>query len=266
MKIWYVLLILFFPDLLLAQNNLGPRLTAMGNNGSAVYDVWSLHANAAGITATEKPIISLNYIKHLFSGEISTQGLALIIPYKNNFIGIGFQRYGFSEYHESKIDFAYAKKFGDQISAAINLNYHQLKITKYGSATGFSIDVGVLYKLNKHLTFGAYTSNPSKQRYSTTQVAAEIATSYHVGASYNASDKVLIAASISKILNQSVDVGLGIDYKIVELLSLRGGLSAQPFKQYAGFGINYKTFLFDMATAYDPNLGYTPQIAMAYAF
>ncbi|WP_316796226.1 hypothetical protein [Pedobacter agri] len=266
MKIWNVLLISLTPFYLFAQNSLGPRLTAMGNNGAAIIDVWALQANPSGISSLEKPTVSLNYIKHLFSNEISTQALVSVVPLKNNFVGASFQRYGFADYNESKIGFAYAKKFGNKLSIALNGNYHQLKITDYGSSAGFSIDVGALYQFNKEFTFGAFVSNPSKQEFSNTDVLMEIPTSFNIGASYLASDKVLIATSISKTLNQSIDVSLGIDYKIIDLLSLRGGLSAKPFKQYAGFGLNYKKFLLDMATTYDANLGYAPQIAIGYAF
>ncbi|MFC4210598.1 conjugal transfer protein TraF [Pedobacter lithocola] len=266
MKIWYVLLISLTPFYLLAQNNLGPRLTAMGNNGAAVNDIWALQANPSGITSIEKPTASINYIKHLFSNEVSTQALVAVLPFKNNFVGASFQRYGFSEYNESKIGFAYAKKFGEKLSLALNGNYHQLKINNYGTSTGFSVDVGALYQLDSHFSFGAFVSNPSKQKFSTNEISIEIHTSFNVGASYLASDKVLIATSINKILNQSIDVSLGIDYKIFNLLSLRGGLSAKPFKQYAGFGLNYKKLLLDMATTYDANLGYAPQIAVGYAF
>ncbi|TCD04197.1 hypothetical protein EZ449_17980 [Pedobacter frigidisoli] len=266
MKIWNVLLISLTPFYLFAQNNLGPRLTAMGNNGAAVTDVWALQANPSGITALERPTVSINYIKHLFSNEISTQALVAVIPFKNNFAGASFQRYGFTEYNESKIGFAYAKKFSDKLSIALNGNYHQLKIANYGSSTGFSIDVGALYQFSKEFTFGIFVSNPSKQKFSGKEVLAEIPTSFNIGASYLVSDKVLIATSVSKAINQSIDVSLGIDYKIIDLLSLRGGLSAKPFKQYAGFGLNYKKFLLDMATTYDANLGYAPQIAVGYAF
>jgi len=267
MKIWHVLLLIILScNPLFAQNNLGPRLTAMGNNGTAIMDVWALQANAAGITDLERPTISLNYIKHLFSDEISTQALVAVVPFKNNYVGLSFQRYGFSEYNDSKIGFTYAKKFGNKLSAATNVNYHQLKIANYGSSTGFSIDVGVLYQFDQQFVFGAFVSNPSKQKFSSAEVVAQIPTSFNVGASYLASDKVLIATTINKFLDQPIDVKLGIDYKIMDLLSLRGGLSAKPFKQYAGFGLNYKKFLLDMATTYDANLGYAPQIAIGYAF
>lgn len=137
MKIWNVLLISLTPFYLFAQNNLGPRLTAMGNNGAAIADVWALQANPSGITALEKPTISLNYIKHLFSNEISTQALAAVIPLKNNSLGISLQRYGFAEYNESKSGFAYARKFGHKLSFALNMNYHQLKISNYGATRSF---------------------------------------------------------------------------------------------------------------------------------
>ncbi|RNL52296.1 hypothetical protein D7004_12060 [Pedobacter jejuensis] len=238
----------------------------MGNNGAAVTDVWALQANPSGITSIEKPTASINYIKHLFSNEISTQALVAVLPFQNNFVGASFQRYGFSEYNESKVGFAYAKKFGEKLSLSLNGNYHQLKINNYGTSTGFSVVIGALYQFDNYFTFGAFVSNPSKQKFSATQISIEIPTTFNVGASYFASDKILIATSVSKILNQSIDVSLGIDYRIIDLLSLRGGLSAKPFKQYAGFGLNYRKFLLDMATTYDANLGYAPQIAIGYAF
>lgn len=197
MKLWNVLIISLIPFYSSAQNNLGPRLTAMGNNGAALSDVWSVQANIAGISETSRPSVSINYIKHLFSNEISTQALAGVVPFKNNFIGISFQRYGFSEYNESKVGFAYAKKFGDRLSTGINGNYHQLKISNYGTSTGFSVDVGALYHF-KDFAFGAFVRNPSLQKYSTEDILAEIPASYHIGASFSASDKVLIQARLLK--------------------------------------------------------------------
>ncbi|MGM9475856.1 hypothetical protein ACS5PU_05470 [Pedobacter sp. GSP4] len=266
MKIWYLLLIVFFPYYALAQNSLGPRLSAIGNNGAAVPDLWALQANPSGITGIERPTFSLNYIKHLFSNELSTQAFAAVVPLSRNYLGASFQRYGFSEYSESKIGFAYAKKFGNKLSAAINANYHQLKISDYGASTGFSIDVGLMYRLNDQFTCGAFVGNPSKQKFDHTAALVQIATSFNAGLSYQPSNKLLLATSVRKTLHQAFDVSLGVDYKIVNLLSIRGGLSAVPFKQYAGFGLNYKKFILDMATSFDANLGYAPQIAIGYAF
>lgn len=266
MKIYSFLLILVSTSSLFAQNNLGSRLTAMGNNGASTADIWSLQANPAGITGITAPTISLNYIKHLFSNEISTQAFAAVLPLRNNFLGLSFQRYGFSAYNEMKIGFAYAKKFHKQLAIALNINYFQIKIDNYGSSNGFSVDIGVIYHYNEQLTFGAFSGNPSQQKYSSKEIEAKIPSSINVGATYKASDKLLIATTVAKILKEPIDVKIGFDYKIIDLFSLRAGLSVKPFKQYAGFGLNYKKILLDMAAAYDPNLGYAPQIAIGYAF
>ncbi|WP_316803420.1 hypothetical protein [Pedobacter nototheniae] len=266
MKIFSFLLLLIATAPLFAQNNLGPRLTAMGNNGASVTDIWSLQANPAGITGITSTSISLNYTRHLFSNEVSTQSFAAVAPFSNNYVGLSFQRYGLSDYNEMKVGFAYAKQFHKKLSIALNINYFQVKITNYGASSGFSVDAGVRYHFNEHLTFGAFASNPSKQKYSNKEIEAKIPSSFNIGVSYVPSNRILIAATVAKILKEPIDVSIGLDYKILDLLSLRAGLSAKPFKQYAGFGLNYKKFSMDMATAYDPNLGYTPQIAIGYAF
>ncbi len=249
-----------------AQTSFGPRLTAMGNNGAAVKDIWSTEANAAGITGINLPTIALNYTKYLLDNELSKQAIAFVLPLKNNFLGVSFQRYGITQYNEIKGGLAIAKKFGDNLSLSLKGNYHQISIANYGATTAFSVDVGAMYKLNEQLTFGFYINNPAVQKYGSNQVQKIIPTVFHLGSAYYATDKLLLASTLSKDLHASIDFSLGIDYKIIDLISLRAGLSAKPFKHYAGFGINYRKLMVDFAVENDPNLNYTPQIALAYAF
>ena len=256
----------FSITLCVAQHNYGPRLTALGNNSAAVTDIWSTEANPAGITGITSPTAAINYTKFLFDTDLSKQAVSFVLPIKKNYVGLSFHRYGITEYNEIKGGIALAKKFGDGLSIAVKGNYHQIKISNYGATTGFSVDVGTMYTYNEQLTFGLYINNPSLQKYSSKEISNTIPTVISIGAAYKASDKLLIASTISKDLKTAVDVGLGIDYKLIELISLRGGLTAKPFKQYAGFGLNYKKFMFDFAVENDPYLDYTPQIALAYAF
>lgn len=250
----------------LAQSNFGARLTAMGNNGAAVGDIWSIGANPAGITILSKPTLAANYTKLLVDNDLSTQAIAFVLPSKNNFIGFSFNRYGISQYNEIKAGLAIAKKFGNDLSISIRGNYHQISITNYDSTSGFSVDVGAMYKLNDLLTFGFYINNPSLQSFSTKIIKTSIPTDFHFGSSYQFSDKLLMATTISKNFKGKADFSLGIDYKVIELISLRAGLSVKPFKHYAGFGFNYRNLMIDFAVENDPNLSYTPQIALAYAF
>jgi hypothetical protein len=266
MKVWYLLSISLFPLFLSAQNNLGARLTALGNIGTAVSDAWSIQANPAALHGVTTTTLSAAYLKSLFSNEVSTQAFVAVLPIKNNFVAASFQGYGLSEYKESKVGFTYAKNFGPRLTLALNANYHQLKIAGYGVTTGFSLDAGAYYQLTKELAFGTFAANVSNQDYTSKETKIYIPVSYNLGVSYMPSDKVLVAATINKVLKGRIDVGIGIDYRIIHFFSLRGGLTVNPFKQYGGFGLKYKHFILDMATVYDANLGYSPQMAISYAF
>jgi len=249
-----------------AQNNFGPKLTAMGSNTAAIKDIWSLNGNPSGVTHIQSPTLAINYTKYLIDSELSNQSVAFVLPFKNNYLGASFSRYGIAEYNEIKAGLALVKRFGDKLSIALKGNYHQLKINNYGSTTGFSLDVGTMYELNEQVTLGFSLNNPSIQKYSSKEVETTIPSSIQLGGAYKASDKILIATTICKDLNSSINVGFGIDYKLLELVSLRAGVTAKPFKHYAGFGLNYKKIVLDMAVESDIHLGYTPQIALAYAF
>ncbi|MFN0257704.1 PorV/PorQ family protein [Pedobacter ureilyticus] len=248
------------------QYNQGARLTAMGNASAAVKDVWSLNANPAGITGKKSPVATLNYARYLFGDELSEQSFAFVLPFDNNFAGISINRYGISEFNEIKAGFGLAKSFGDALSIGMKGNIHQIKITNYGNATTFSVDAGVNYALNKRIGFGLYVNNPSSQEYKATNVETHIPTAIHLGGTYAPSNKLILAATVSKDFDSKFDVAIGVDYKFYELLSLRGGLSAKPFKQYFGIGLNYQKLMMDIAIESHPQIGYTPQIGLSYAF
>lgn len=249
-----------------AQYNQGARLTAMGKASAAVSDVWSLNANPAGITGQKLPVAALNYARYLFGDELTEQSFAFVLPFNNNFAGITLNRYGINEFNEIKAGFGLAKRFGDDLSIGIKANIHQIKITNYGNSTTFSVDAGVNYAVNHQIGLGLYVNNPSSQKYKTSNIATYIPTAAYFGATYTPSNKLLLAATVSKDMEKEFDVSVGIDYKFYELLSLRGGLSAKPFKQYFGIGLNYKKLMMDFATERHPQIGYTPQIGLSYAF
>lgn len=249
-----------------AQNSIGAKLMAMGNQNAAVKDDWNFTGNFVNDTQIGNPILAIGYSKYFYGGELSDQNFKLILPLKKYEAGLSFQRYGISEFNQINAGASLAKNFGDKFSIGLRANFHQLKIQNYGSSTGFSVDAGMVYQINNQLTIGINVNNASKQTYQNTNVAIRIPSTIHLGAAYQASSKVLMATTITKNFNEKFDVGLGLDYKLIALLSLRGGITMKPFKQYGGVGIDYKKFKIDLAVGSDPYLGYSSQMGLAYAF
>ncbi|MGV8880173.1 MAG: hypothetical protein ACOH2A_14220 [Sphingobacteriaceae bacterium] len=243
----------------------GSRFTAMGNAAVALSDVWSIQQNQAGLAAIKKITLAIAYENRFFQQDLTTKAAVLSLPFKGNCFGISFQTYGFEAYADQKIGFAFARNFGKKLAIALNLNYHQLYISKYGNASTFSFETGMQYRVNDKFIIGAHIANPNKSDYDA-RVNAQLLSIYRAGGSYIFSDKITLSAEINKIADYGTDINAGLSYQFFELLTLRGGISAQPFKQYAGFGLHYQQLFLDFAVSSHPVLGYSPQMALAYEF
>lgn len=259
------LLLIFVYNTAPAQVNPGSRFRSLASAGVALQDVWSLQHNQAGLAGLKNPTAAIGYEQRYLDQDVSTQSALFAYPSKNNVFGISFQRYGFSAYNEQQVSFALARSFGNSIYAALDFNFHQVNIPNYGSAQTFSVEAGLQYRATDNLWLGAHVANPTRNGYNTS-VDAVVPVSLQFGASYRFSDKVLIASSIEKTLNENTDLRTGLEYNIISWLALRGGISANPFGQYVGFGLNHQHFRIDVAASSHPVLGYSPQIAIGYGF
>lgn len=237
----------------------------MGSSGAAVQDVWSLQSNQAGIAGLRKPIASVAFQSQYLNPDLSTKSAVAVVPYKTNAFGLSFQSYGFSAYNEQKASFSFAKAFGDKILAALTFNYHQTKIAQYGNANAFSFEAGAQYQLIEGLLLGIHVANPTRSVYSN-QLNVIIPAVFEAGAAYEFSDKLLLSTAFQKTLDQNTDFKAGLEYKAINWLAFRGGVSANPFRQYAGFGMLYKDIRVDVAVASHPTLGISPQLALSYEF
>lgn len=246
--------------------NSGPRITALGNTGVALQDVWSLQSNQSGLSALKHPAASISYQNNYLNPELSTQSAVIAYPlHGGNVIGLSFHNYGFSAYSEQKIGISYARRFGSTISAAINFNLHQVKISQYGSARAYTAEAGLQYFVSENLIIGTHITNPGRSGFDT-EVNAIIPVCLEFGASYKVTDKVLLNSGISKTLNSVTDIKCGLEYSAVNWLAFRGGMSANPFRQFAGFGCQLYDLKLDAAASSHPYLGFSPQIALSYEF
>lgn len=258
-------LALLLPVLASAQINSGARITALGGAGVALKDFWSIQKNQAGLSNITDPTISFNYEQRLLSEDVASQSVVLVVPVNRNVLAVSFQRYGFFAFNQQKGSFAYARTFGPNLAAGISINYHQLKITNYGSSNAISAEAGFQYRPTKHLTFGAHVANPSNNSYSA-DVSSDLPIAISVGTAYQFSEKVLLSAELEKVIHYDLNPRIGLEYTLIHWLALRAGVSTTPFQQHAGFGLSYKSFQFDSTISSHSSTGYSPQIGIAYAF
>lgn len=264
MKYIFILLLLFNLSLQ-AQMNPGPRAAALGTAGTALREAWSLQQNPAGICGVTGPVLSLGYEQYFPDMGLSTRSALFVFPFSRNAVGLSFERYGFSAYQEQNTGIAYAKRFGPSLSLAAGFRYHQLSIPGYGSAGAFSVEVGFQYAVTEYFTLASHVYNPGRSSYSGAS-GTDIPVKIAFGSTLRFSDKLLLASEIRASLDYPLDAALGLEYSMIGWFALRGGLAANPFKQYGGFGIRYDHISLDGAVSFHPRLGYSPQIALSYEF
>ena len=222
------LIFIFFQTELIAQISPGPRSLSMGSAGVALKEIWSLQHNSAGIAEIRRPIFAVGYERHFSDQDLSTQKAVFAIPYKQHVFGLSIHRYGINEYSDQTAGIAYSR-------------------------------------INDKFLIGTHISNPSNSKFQDL-LGSTIPLSLSFGVAFEFSDKVLIISDIHKVLNATIDTKLGLEYRLIKWFALRGGMSANPFKQYAGFGLQYHRFALDVASSSHPNLGYSPNLAFSYEF
>ncbi len=248
-----------------AQNNPGSRSQALGSAGTALEDVWSLQLNSAGIASIERAVFALGYEQHFLDPELSTQSAILGLPIKDYVLGISFQRYGITQYLEQTAGIALSRKYSDALSIALSMNYHQVSIPFYGSGNTISVDVGMQYSLNDKLRLGSAITNPGRSKINDLS-GSQIPTGVSVGLAFDLSDKVLFLSDLTNIIDFGMNLRMGIEYRIIKSFHLRGGISANPFKQTGGFGLKFGRIAVDAAISSHPRLGYTPNLSLNYEF
>ncbi len=263
----YIIIIgILFSLKLNAQQNMGGRIGAMAETGVVLVDTWSINANQAGMRSIVKPVFSIAYQLNVFSTQIVTQSATFQLPVQTYVLGLVVSNYGFEAYKVQQIGIAVAKSFGPALSAAMRFNYHQVQIPAYGKASTYSADVGFLYQFSKRIGIGAHIQNVSNSSFANTANNSPIPLVIDFGLSYKSTDQLLLVAGLQQSLNHTPQPKLGIEYKLIPVLALRGGLSFNEPKQFAGVGFKIKKMCFDWSISSQNTVGAGSQISLQYEF
>jgi len=261
-----IFLLVFLCLNLSAQEFVPAKFLGMGSSGYGSASLYTLSTNPSGISRLTKPQIALAYQQHFFGLDIQTQALffAQPLPSIGN-IGIYLQNYGIPKVSSLlKSGVTYSTYFGSHINTSISLNYHQYSVSSYLSARNWSVDLGFQYLFDQ-LYLGAVFKNISKSTFSS-DINESIDQEMGFGMVYLLSSEINVLAEAKKVGTARIVYTSGIQYVVHPQLSLRGGVSANPTKFYAGVGYMLKKFAVDIASSFHTQLGSSPQVAVAYEF
>jgi hypothetical protein len=248
----------------LSQTTAGGRAAGMAGAAATLSDVFSSIHNQAGLADIEKFSIGIFNETPFMLSNLSNRGLSFAMPVSNGVIAAQFQYFGYAAYNEKRAGLAYARKFGENIKAGLQLDYHGVSISEgYGSRSAMTFEAGVQAHLLEGLSMAAHVFNPIRAKiadYNDERLPAVL----KFGLAYKPSDKVLIAAESEKDINRPNRIKAGLEYEILKQFFLRTGIASNPFNPAFGFGWIMDSFKIDLAATYHRQLGYSPNVSLVW--
>lgn len=249
-----------------AQYNPGAKQISIANSDVALSnDVFSLFGNPAGLSQMNWRELGIYYSPAPFGvTEMANGFVAYHEPTTFGSFAVGGMTYGFELYRESKIKAGYSYNYQNTFFAGIGINYHTFSIQGYGNQGVLYLDLGGLTFLTNDFRIGFLIHNIN--RASLSGLNDQIPSIINVGLSHDFLEKLSANLSVEKDMRHNPSLQFGVDYEIIEYLSIRAGFSNQPARYSAGVGINYSIISLDYAFFSHTDLGLTHQAGVIVSF
>lgn len=263
-----VLCIVFMTDLFGAGDNVpeGARSAAMGGASVALADFWSMQNNQAGLAWQEHLTAGAYYENRFLVKELSLKSAGVALPVRYGVFGLKVSHFGYEQFNESKFGLAYARKLSERFAVGVQLDYLHTSIGgDYGSHGALTFEVGLLARIDDHLSLGAHVYNPISAQiadYADERIAAV----FRLGAAYAFDENLTLTAEAEKQADFDVNIKMGIEYRLIPQLCVRGGIATDPALYSFGFGVLLGNLQIDISSSIHQVLGYSPQVGLIYHF
>ncbi len=228
-------------------------------------NAWAIVFNPAGLALLPAREISAFYSPQPFGlTELSLASFAFVHPTSVGSFGISANRFGFELYREVSGTLSYGNSYNDLFSFGINLTYNSLSIKNYGSASTMGIDVGFLASITTGLRWGFFAANINAPTIG--EAKEKLPQVYATGLSYAPVEGLFVGIDVVKDVRHPVFVKGGIEYKVVDAVSLRAGAGSNPTKFSSGIGVHYSFVDFDYAMTTHQDLGLSHQFSVTVNF
>lgn len=259
------------------KSGIGARALAMGGAFVAVADdSTAVKWNPAGLALLDDTRIG-GMSTDLFGMGITHQYVGATSTFANFGIGLGWERAsiagdgvdgegnptGSFNWSESAVIGTFATNIMDIGLAGANVKYYMADSGLGDTASGFGFDLGLLVNLGDMFTIGVNATDLGNTAISWDGGATDSITGmYKAGVAMKLVDgKLIMAGDIGFDGTALGDANVGLEYKVIDELALRGGVVlTDEFQSYnftVGAGINIAGLTVDAAYIMNETLGNT---------
>ena len=238
---------------------LNGAFTSLSNNSQAIF------YNPSGLGQIKYREFSAFYSPAPFGlSELKTGALTYAEPFQFGVLGIGAKTYGFDLYRETNIILSYGNRFKGKIFYGFNVNYYNINIQNYNSATSFGLDIGTMAYITEFLRWGFFAKNITGSTIGESK--EKIVQVYRTGFTVQPRKDINFLLEIEKDVKHPISVRAGLEYSFYDFLDLRAGVGSEPTSFSGGIGLNYNMFQLDYALYNSLDLGITHQGTISINF
>ena len=245
------------------NNGRGVKAIGMASAFVAVSDnFWAMEYNPAGLARIDKYGFSFFVVPEQFGlSELRTYAGVMTIPLSYIKSAFKMERFGFEYFHETVLGIALAGSIDHNVFIGLGINVNQLQIHNYGTTNYYSLDGGLLVEVLDNINFGCAINNFYQSR--KVNLLGQSPLLIAIGLCWIPILNTQLSLEMEKDIRFPISLKVGIEQKIMDVLSLRLGVADNPSKYAAGLGIKYMIFEFGYAGYSHIDLGWTHQIELA---
>jgi hypothetical protein len=262
---------------------LSPRARALGGSyASLSADAYAIFYNPAGLVNVEGRDLRGSYFEPFNLGFVRANAFAVAMPFRE----WGTFAAGYSDFRvdyegtvlsvERTFTFGHALTLMEDLSSSLafgydidlyNLDYGPPSVSglDLGSQWSVGVDVGFLARLRERTTAGLFAKNLNNPTVGDPQ-EEDLPQRVSGGIAYRPYDGVITTAEVGKELGQETQFHGGVEFRIVEPLSMRFGAQTKPNLFDVGVGLAWRQVQVDVSYTHHPVLDETLRYGLGLEF
>lgn len=245
----------------------GGRSFALSNASLTLVDAYAPHNNQAALAFLDETTFSASYHNLFFLSSIGIKHAALSLNTSFGNVGISYQQIDFAGYYDAKTGFAYARKFSDKFSAAIQFDLLMVRpdVTEkmYYNFTG---EISVLAHPSQNLWLAFHMYNPFAVKYQALYYDEDVPVVTRLGFRYAFTPDLFITAEGEGHSVYGFNFKSGFEYQPIEVLSIQAGVGSNPVQISFGAGVKLTKFHINMGLVQTEKAGRSAGFSIDYAF
>ncbi|GAB4314436.1 MAG: hypothetical protein Kow00127_05650 [Bacteroidales bacterium] len=233
--------------------------------------------NPASFSIAESPQLSGYFAVPYLMNEMAVKSVLVTFPARPGVISADWSQFGYQYFSEMQGGIGLARKFSPTVEAGLRINWYGRRMAgepDLQQSAGFS--AGIVLNLTDELIIGGFVSNPAGvglNSKSENMVPSMAVFGFHWAPEKN----VGIACSAELDELDGVSLQAGVEYFPDENFIIRTGLRSVPpvsgelpatpaVEPSVGAGWNIGHLTADIATSWNPWLGWSPSFSVSYKF